>query len=238
MLDDPARIDAHVVGHHVARQADAARPGPVAQGRVRALATEVVGDPVVVERVGRRDGVGVAAHPLDPLGRLERSHSPMSQRPVTPHRASVSSSSSGIASSVRMSRPYARDSWSSQTYVLLAMSTTRGIQAESDEKASGSSALPSFGTSPRLGPPPPKRRWSARSSSAMTPSARSIRAMSAASASPRMPDHCSRMYRSCPASEVGEWRAGARSSSMSDWPSGPIRGPSAKATSSPAMASR
>ncbi len=41
--------------------------GPVAQVRVGRLATEVVGDPVVVERVGRGDGVGVAAHPLDPL---------------------------------------------------------------------------------------------------------------------------------------------------------------------------
>ena len=33
-----------------------------------------------------------------------------------------------------MSRPWLRDSWSSQTYVLLAISTTRGIQAESDRE--------------------------------------------------------------------------------------------------------
>ena len=31
MLDDPARVDAHVVGHHVAGQPDAVLPGPVAQ---------------------------------------------------------------------------------------------------------------------------------------------------------------------------------------------------------------
>ena len=61
MLDHPARVDAHVVGHHVAGQADAALPGPVAQVRVGVLAAEVVGDRVVVERVGRGDGVGVAA---------------------------------------------------------------------------------------------------------------------------------------------------------------------------------
>ena len=69
MVDDPARVDAHVVGDHVAREPDPARPGAVAQDRVGGLAAQVVGDPVVVERVGRRDGVGVAAHPLDPLGR-------------------------------------------------------------------------------------------------------------------------------------------------------------------------
>ena len=69
MLDDPARVDAHVVRDHVAREPDAARRGPVAEVRVGGLAAEVVGDPVVVERVGRGDRVGVAAPALDPLGR-------------------------------------------------------------------------------------------------------------------------------------------------------------------------
>ena len=41
-----------------------------------------------------------------------------------------------------MSRPYARDSWSSQTWVLLAISTSRGIQAESLENRSGSASSP------------------------------------------------------------------------------------------------
>ena len=55
---------------------------PVAQVGVGRLAAEVVGDPVVVQRVGGGDGIRVAAHPLDPLrrGRL-RSHKPISHRP-------------------------------------------------------------------------------------------------------------------------------------------------------------
>ena len=69
MLDDPARVDAHVVGDHVAGQPDPARPGPVAQVGVGRLAAEIGRDPVVVERVRRGDRVGVAAHPLDPLRR-------------------------------------------------------------------------------------------------------------------------------------------------------------------------
>ena len=44
--------------------------GAVAQVRIGRLATQVVGDPVVVERIGRGDGLAVAAHPLDPLGGL------------------------------------------------------------------------------------------------------------------------------------------------------------------------
>ena len=89
MLDDPARVDAHVVGHHVAGQPDAVAPRPVAQVGVGRLAAEVLGDRVVVERVGRGDGVGLAAHPLDPLGRLralpqadqpQPGHAPAGQR--------------------------------------------------------------------------------------------------------------------------------------------------------------
>ena len=51
-------------------EADAARPRPIAQVLVRLLATEVAGDPVVVERVGGGDRVGLAAQALDPLRRL------------------------------------------------------------------------------------------------------------------------------------------------------------------------
>ncbi len=68
MLDDPARIDAHVVGDHVAGEPDAACRRPVAQLGIRRFAAEVAGDRVVVERVGRGDGILVAAHPLDPFG--------------------------------------------------------------------------------------------------------------------------------------------------------------------------
>ena len=70
MLHDPARVDAHVVGDHVAGEADAACPGAVAQVRVCALATEIPGDPIVVEGIGRGHGSGVASHPLDLLRRL------------------------------------------------------------------------------------------------------------------------------------------------------------------------
>jgi hypothetical protein len=67
MLDHPARIDPHVVGDHVAGEADAVPPGPFAEPSQRVLAAEIVGDPVVVQGVRRRHGVGVAAPALDPL---------------------------------------------------------------------------------------------------------------------------------------------------------------------------
>ena len=67
MLDDPGRIDAHVVGHHVAGQADAVMVGAVAQIDVGRLAAQVVGDAVVEERIGGGDGVLVAAELLDGL---------------------------------------------------------------------------------------------------------------------------------------------------------------------------
>ena len=64
---DPAGVDAHVVGHHVRGEADAARPRPVAEVAPGGLAAEVVGDAVVHERVGGRHGLGVAAQLLDAL---------------------------------------------------------------------------------------------------------------------------------------------------------------------------
>ena len=66
----------------------------------------------------------------------------MSQSPLIPRPAIASSSSSGIASSVRISRPYARDSWSSQTYVLFAARTRRGIHSRSVLNRSGSASAP------------------------------------------------------------------------------------------------
>ncbi len=65
VLDHPARVDAHVVRDHVGREADAAGPGPVLERPEGGLATEVVGDPVLVDRVGRRDGVAITAPALD-----------------------------------------------------------------------------------------------------------------------------------------------------------------------------
>jgi hypothetical protein len=70
MLDDPARIEAHVVGDHVARKSDAAGRGSVAEHGVGGVAAEVVGDPVVVEGVRARDRLLVAAPALDRLRRL------------------------------------------------------------------------------------------------------------------------------------------------------------------------
>ena len=69
MVDHPARVDAHVVGDHVAREPDAARPRPITQVPIRAFAAEIVGDPVIVERIRGGNGVGIAAHPLDPFRR-------------------------------------------------------------------------------------------------------------------------------------------------------------------------
>ena len=69
MLHDPARIDAHVVGHHVAGEPDPVRPGALLEAGEGRLATEVRRDRVVVEGVGRGQRVGVAPPALDVLGR-------------------------------------------------------------------------------------------------------------------------------------------------------------------------
>ena len=65
VFDHPARIDAHVVGHHVGRQADAAGSGALAQVPPGIVATQLISDAVVGDRVGRGHGIGVAAHLLD-----------------------------------------------------------------------------------------------------------------------------------------------------------------------------
>ena len=81
---DPARVDAHVVGDHVAREADAAGRGPVAEDRVGGVAAEVVGDPVVVEGVGARDRLLVAAPALDRLRRPRALPQPDQPEPGDP----------------------------------------------------------------------------------------------------------------------------------------------------------
>ena len=189
MLDDPARVDAHVVGHHVRREPDAALPGPVAQVRPRrprrpgrrAIA-------VVVERVGGRRRVRVAAPDLDPLADAfdalpqadepEPGDAPAARAGRAPRRGWRRGSGCRARTGAT--------SWSSQTWVLLAMRTRRGIQAESLEKRSGSASRPvRSGASPlpaaavAAATPPPNRRWSPRSSSAMTSSVSSIRSRSA-----------------------------------------------------------
>ena len=65
MLDDPGRVDAHVVGHHVAGEAQAGVGGAMLEVVVGLPAAEVFGDVVALERVGGGDGVVVAAQALD-----------------------------------------------------------------------------------------------------------------------------------------------------------------------------
>ncbi len=69
MVDDPGRVDAHVVGHHVARQANAVPRATVAQVAVGGLAAERFRYLVVVERIGAGHRVGIAAQVLNRLGR-------------------------------------------------------------------------------------------------------------------------------------------------------------------------
>jgi len=65
VLDDPATVDPHVVRHHVAREAYAALPRAIAEDLERLLAAEIARDAVVVERVGRGDGLRIARVLLD-----------------------------------------------------------------------------------------------------------------------------------------------------------------------------
>ena len=69
VLDDPGRVDAHVVRHHITGQANAVMEGAVAKIDVGRLASEVVGDGVVEERIGRGDCVAVSAELLDGFAR-------------------------------------------------------------------------------------------------------------------------------------------------------------------------
>jgi len=65
MFDHPGRINAHVIGHHVAGQPDAALRRAVAQLVISRLAAQVVGNAIVKERIGRGHCVSVAAKLLD-----------------------------------------------------------------------------------------------------------------------------------------------------------------------------
>jgi hypothetical protein len=58
-------VDAHVVGHHVAGEAQAGAAARSRRLARRLVAAEVFGDLVVLERVGGGDGVAVAAQALD-----------------------------------------------------------------------------------------------------------------------------------------------------------------------------
>ncbi len=67
MLDDPGRIDAHVVGHHIARQPQAIASGPVAKILICRIAAEVLGDVVLLQRVRGGHRIALPAQMLDAL---------------------------------------------------------------------------------------------------------------------------------------------------------------------------
>jgi len=52
VLHHPFRVDAHVVGHHVAPEAEAALPRALAQVLVGLLAAQVLRDLIIHQRVG------------------------------------------------------------------------------------------------------------------------------------------------------------------------------------------
>src|ERR1700761_1591461 len=67
MLDDPAGIDAHVVGNHNAGEPDTLGEGPVAEVGVGRFTPQIVSDAVVIKGVCGGYGVLVAAKLLDGL---------------------------------------------------------------------------------------------------------------------------------------------------------------------------
>ena len=86
------------------------------------LAAEVARRSVVVERVGRRDRVGLAAHPLDPLGRLralpqadqpQTGDAPAGERRRAPRRGSRRASGCRGRRSATAGRARHRCSWRS-----------------------------------------------------------------------------------------------------------------------------
>jgi hypothetical protein len=68
VFDDPVGVDAHVVGDHVAGEAEPGGGGVALEVVVGLPSAEVAGDVVAFERVGGGDGIVVAAQALDGLG--------------------------------------------------------------------------------------------------------------------------------------------------------------------------
>ena len=65
MLNHPRRVDAHVIRHHIAGQAQAEVCSAVLQVVIRLPAAQVFCDVVVLQRVGGGNRIAVAAQPLD-----------------------------------------------------------------------------------------------------------------------------------------------------------------------------
>ena len=215
---------------------------------VGSLAAEVVRDPVVVERVGRRHRIGVAAHPLDPLrrdGALPQADQPEARD--APARERVE-----LLVRDRVERPDVAAVAARQ----LVEPDVGALGHEHDPRHPGrvasrtppaSSAAPtndrlSTGRPPpgrRRPPPPPKRRWSAVSSSARIPIARSTGRRAPRGRSPRMP----RPVLADVAQLAGQRRRRAtgrqpHAARRATWPSPSRRRPAANVASSPAIASR
>ena len=146
----------------------------------RVLAAEVVGDPVVVQRVGRGDRLGVAAQLLDRLRRAaalpqpdqpEAGEARAGRAGRAPRRGSRRGGRCGGRTASRAGR--ARRS------VLLAISTSRGIQSRSTLKRSTSVSPPrdqpdsvSHARDRRAAPRPRRRRrplpgWNRRQTAAL-----------------------------------------------------------------------
>ncbi len=69
VVDDPLRIDPHVIRNHVGREPDSVVPGTIPQLFVRGLSSESISDSIVLQGVGRRHRIVIAHHPLDALRR-------------------------------------------------------------------------------------------------------------------------------------------------------------------------
>ena len=67
MLEYPARIDAHVIGHHVAAKPNAAQPGAIAQVEVCLFPAKIASDRVIIERVCGSRRLGISGELLDTL---------------------------------------------------------------------------------------------------------------------------------------------------------------------------
>src|ERR1700677_4357819 len=67
VLDDPAGIDAHMIGNHVASQSDPVGEGAVTQVAVGLFPTQISGNVIAIEGIGRGYSVVIAAELLDGL---------------------------------------------------------------------------------------------------------------------------------------------------------------------------
>src|SRR5438270_11941935 len=69
MLDDPSRVNAHVIRHHITCQTDAPSARAFTQIVIGGFAPNVIGNVVIQERISAGNSIGVAHHLLDLLRR-------------------------------------------------------------------------------------------------------------------------------------------------------------------------